>query len=120
MSFERQTRGGDRYGLVRARLECGKCGRMFDRLAADPEDPNWGALPRLWRPANPSRRRWQVKRSYRPAVAPVHPGEYSHRYVCVPECGEDFQSGSYRLGRVIVAKAAGRTGTVRLRTGIDV
>jgi hypothetical protein len=82
-----------------------------------------GALPRLWGPGNPSQRVTRSARdhrdSYLPAVTPVHPGEYRHRYRCIPTCREDFQSGSYRLGLAIVAKAAGRR-SVRLVTGVDV
>jgi hypothetical protein len=91
---------------------------MLDRLGAKPDDPELGAFPRWWGPGNPSQRRGAAKVSYRLAVEPVHPGEFRHRYRC--ECGEDWQSGSYRVGRAIVAKAAGRPGTVRLVTGVDV
>jgi hypothetical protein len=116
-------RQADRPNLVHARLECGRCGRPLARLAADPDDPMLGALPRLWGPGNPSQRVTRSARdhrdSYLPAVTPVHPGEYRHRYRCIPTCREDFQSGSYRLGLAIVAKAAGRR-SVRLVTGVDV
>lgn len=115
MSFEPQT---DRHGFIRARLECGKCGRLLDRLGAKPGAPELGAMPRVWRPGNPSKRQVWAKDSYRLAVKQAHPGEFRHRWRC--PCGADWQSGSSRLWRAIVAKAAGRHGTVRLVTGVDV
>jgi hypothetical protein len=117
MSFEGQT---DRHGFIRARLDCGSCGRLLDRLGAKPDTPELGAMPRLWRPGNPSKRRggW-AKDSYRLAVKQALPGEFRHRWRC--PCGADWQSGSYRVWERIVAKAeATGRGTVRLVAGVDV
>lgn len=130
MAFERQTdrRDLDR-GRIRARLDCGRCGRLLGRLSADPEHPEDGAFPRLWGPGNPSQAAQRVANRNRdgysprdgrgPTVEPVHPREYRHRYRC--ECGADWPFGSHRLGLAIIAKAktTGRA-SVRLAAGVDV
>jgi len=120
MSFQRQT---DRSDLdrrnVRARLYCGKCSRHLECFEVWPEIGD--ALPRIGGVANPSRRlpKPAYEDRHLPAVAPGRPSDNLHRYRC--ECGADWQSGSYRVGRAILAKArtTGRS-SVRLVTGVDV
>jgi hypothetical protein len=112
--------GIDRSSDVRARLYCGSCGRLLQRFEVDPDHPD--ALPRIWGPANPSgsaRRRAKANRDSYQRTDPAGMGDFRHRHRC--ECGADWQSGSYRLGRAILAKArATDRRSVRIVAGQDV
>jgi hypothetical protein len=125
---------------VRARLDCGQCGHLLDKLEADPADPNHDA--RSVPPANPRRGRVLIEdkrtgqvlatitaagtvtdvRSRPPLERDAgrgfeyRAGLYHHRYRC--PCRADWQFNSDRLGAaVLAAVAAGRR---RIVAGVDV
>jgi hypothetical protein len=125
MSSVRQT---DRPGDVRARLNCGTCGQLLDRLVVDPADPNHEA--RSIPPTNAQRRPVVVDDGQRlhamisadgtrVDVRPRPGPGYKHCFRCHP--GADWQFSSGRLGRAILTRAAatGRR-SVRIVAGVDV
>jgi hypothetical protein len=129
MAFEGQAERRDlARGYVRARLDCGTCGQLLDRLLVDLADPKHEA--RSIPPTNPQRRQFVVddgRRLHavvtadgtRTDVRPRPEPGYLHRYRCHP--GSDWQFRSSRLGQAIIAKAAasGRR-NVRIVAGVDV
>ena len=120
MSFE------DQAGYVRAKLVCGACGRVLDRLFCDPADPvaisSWATSPAPTHgPASslPSVRveKPSVHRSHY-SLREYHPGPRSkagqQRYECHRRCGAVYV---IRLEQLTTAVLAGRP---QIIAGVDV